>query len=178
MCSDLDSKRLIVVCNRLYKFRGPKTARSSFRWEVWWWKCGQIPALKQDRKRARKPHWKEMVRSNRELRGTETWGHIPLPSQVFSRNWTICSLIELEVLCVWKVISLIKNASPLGKASVSLCSPGAQPSEIPWGRITCLLPLMFLLDFLASFCFGDALNPPSPLLSQTPSEPHSFQVMF
>lgn len=31
VCSDLDSRSLIVLCNRLYKFRGPKTAGSSFR---------------------------------------------------------------------------------------------------------------------------------------------------
>lgn len=30
------------------------------------------------------------------------------------------------------------------------------------------MPLIFLLDFLALFCFRDALNPLKPLLSQTP----------
>lgn len=48
-------------------------------------KFSQIPEQKRDSRRARKTHWKELVRSNRELERAGTRDHIP-PAQLFGRN--------------------------------------------------------------------------------------------
>lgn len=165
MCSDLDSRRLIILCNRLYKFRGPKTAGSSFTWEVWWWKCGQIPAQEQDRKREESPTGR---RSNRELRRTETQSHIPLPSQVFSRNWTICSLMEL---CLESYL-LNKKCVPLRQSF----SEPVQPSNPTFRNPSRKNHVPFAFYF-ASWFFGLILFSGCTEPSQPPAPTNSHQSL-